>query len=285
MKISVGIAFYNAELFLENAISSVLNQSFKDFELILMNDGSTDCSLEIAQKFTDPRIKLFSDGKNLGLAQRLNMLVELARGDYFARMDADDIMHHQRLETQLKYLEMHPDIDVLGSDAYSINTQNQVGGKIIYKTAPNKIEDICNHRCFIHPTIIAKRQWFLKNKYNIHANRMEDYELWIRTIKNSHFENIHKPLLFYRTEGLPYLSKYLESCKGERVVLRNLSENHKKYKKFIYKNYLKCLLYIVFSIFHITKILLKLRAKGMPSTEKEEAQKILNRSVKKITHE
>ena len=95
MKISVGIAFYNAELFLENAISSVLNQSFKDFELILMNDGSTDCSLEIAQKFTDPRIKLFSDGKNLGLAQRLNMLVELARGDYFARMDADDIMHHQ----------------------------------------------------------------------------------------------------------------------------------------------------------------------------------------------
>ncbi|MCW1511070.1 glycosyltransferase family 2 protein, partial [Acinetobacter baumannii] len=97
--ISIGIPFYNAENFLANAIQSVINQSFKDWELILVDDGSTDKSLDIAREFEkkDNRIKVISDGLNLKLPARLNQIITISKYDFIARMDADDIMHPDRL--------------------------------------------------------------------------------------------------------------------------------------------------------------------------------------------
>ena len=126
--VTIGLPFYNAEKYLALAIESVLQQTYTDWELLLLDDGSTDNSLSIAQSYAqkDSRIKVISDGKNKNLATRLNELPSLAQGLYLARMDADDIMLPARIERQLAVLKAHPEIDVLGTNAYIINDENAV---------------------------------------------------------------------------------------------------------------------------------------------------------------
>ena len=108
MGITIGLPFYNAENYLELAIKSVFAQTYQDWELILMDDGSTDRSLEIAKSINDPRVSVYSDGKNKKLAARLNEIVRLAKYDYLARMDADDLMSTKRIETQMNILKNNP---------------------------------------------------------------------------------------------------------------------------------------------------------------------------------
>lgn len=268
MKVSIGISFYNAEQFLPFAINSVLNQTFRDFELILLDDGSTDNSLKIAQSYSDSRIRIVSDGENHGLAYRLNQLVNISEGKYFARMDADDIMHPERIQRQLAYLTEHPQIDVLGCDVFTIDTNNQIKGTIQYNHNPKSITDVYQHSCFIHPTVIARREWFLQNPYDINATRMEDYNLWLRTVESYHFVNMRDNLLYYRTTGLPYLSRYLKSMKGERMELSKLKHKIPGYYKIVAKNYMKCLAYCIFSLLHITDMLINLRSSQIKDVSK-----------------
>lgn len=205
--ISVGIPFFNAEQFLSKAIESVISQSYDNWELLLLDDGSNDGSLEIAKRFEqhDNRVKVFSDGKNKGLGARLNELAILSNGEYIARMDADDIMHPKRLETQLQILKDNPSIDVLGTNAYVIDENNLVFGmRYRENSGMTKVEH------FIHPTIMAKKQWFLDNPYDEKAIRIEDAELWFRTKSKSNFRMISEPLLFYREFGSYYYPKYIK---------------------------------------------------------------------------
>lgn len=191
--ISVGIPFFNAEKFLPKAIESVINQSHQNWELLLVDDGSNDGSLEIARRFErqDNRIKVFYDGKNKGLAARLNELSKLSSGDYIARMDADDIMHPKRIDRQLEILVSNPHIDVLGTNVYTIDENNLVFGRRF-----NKTEGLQKVEHFIHPTIMAKKQWFLDNPYDEKAIRIEDTELWYRAKHHSDFMILNEPLLF-----------------------------------------------------------------------------------------
>ena len=128
--LSVGIPFYNAEQYLDFAIQSVLAQSYENWELILLDDGSTDDSLRIANKFTkiDKRIRVISDGENKKLPYRLNQLITESKGDFFARMDADDLMHPNRLEKQLRFLENNTKYDLVSSGLISIDNANKVQG-------------------------------------------------------------------------------------------------------------------------------------------------------------
>lgn len=205
--ISVGIPFFNAEKFLSKAIESVISQSYDNWELLLLDDGSNDGSLEIAERFEqkDNRIKVFSDGKNKGLGARLNELAALSNGEYIARMDADDIMHPIRLETQVQILKDNPNIDVLGTNAYVIDENNLVFG-MRYRENSGLIK--VEH--FIHPTIMGKKQWFLDNPYDEKAIRIEDAELWYRTKSFSNFMMTNDPLLFYREFGSYYYPKYIK---------------------------------------------------------------------------
>jgi len=149
IKVTIGIPFYNAEQYLRYAIQSVLNQTFHDFELILSDDGSTDSSIEIARSFDDPRIVILSDGKNRGLVYRLNEQIHFAKGMYFVRMDADDIMHFNRIAIQLDYLKSNSEVDVVGTSYYSIDTSNQIIGKTIVNNKG------CNE--FIEPVVLSFR--------------------------------------------------------------------------------------------------------------------------------
>src|SRR5690606_5073350 len=130
MKISIGIPFFNAECYLEGAIKSIIQQSLKDWELILVDDGSTDNSLDIARYFAqkDTRIRVISDGLNKKLPYRLNQIIKESKGEYIARMDADDLIHPDRLKIQLEFLENNKNFDLVSAGIISINDKNQIKG-------------------------------------------------------------------------------------------------------------------------------------------------------------
>ena len=280
IQVSIGIPFYNAQDFLEQAILSVLNQDFKSFELLLIDDGSTDQSLNIAYHFQDERIKVIHDGQNKGLSARLNELVALSKGEYFVRMDADDLMFPQRISRQLAYLQQHNEVDVVGCSAVTIDIKNKITGIICYPEHPNNISNVIKHQCFIHPSIMAKRSWFIQNPYDEGAIRMEDYNLWMRTFSKYRFYNIAEPLLFYRVSGLPYLDKYLLSMKGERKELQKNKQIIPNYHVVLLKNYLKCGLYMIFSALHLTNFLLQMRStKLAQSTFLQYTQQVLYKAI------
>ena len=263
--VSVGISFYNAQQFLAEAITSVINQTFTDWELLLIDDGSTDNSLDIARRFenSDNRIRVISDGTNKGLSARLNELVAMSSGKYFARMDADDVMHPERLSAEYDYLHAHTDVDVVGTGVITIDVNGNHIGRINYDEHPCTIENVLNHNCFIHPSIMALRAWFVNNPYDTNAVRMEDFNLWMRTIDTNNFRNLPQALMYYRTNGLPYTRKYLQSQMGELKEIRRHKSKIKRYGIIVLKIYAKCLIYLVCGALGCTNLLLKLRTKSI----------------------
>lgn len=253
--ITVGIPFYNAEDFLAEAIKSVLAQTYQNWELILVDDGSIDNSFEIAREFElqDKRIKVFSDGENRNLANRLNQIAKLASMRYLVRMDADDIMHPQRLQRQFEILENYPNIDVLGTNAYVIDENNLVFG-IRYKNQVglSKVEH------FIHPTIMGKKQWFLDNPYDEKAIRIEDAELWYRTKSFSNFMITNEPLLFYREFGNNYYKKYFQA-NGSAMHILNKYPEDKFWKNFFLSNKVKGSMYKILNVIGKEQVLIDRR--------------------------
>lgn len=256
-EITIAIPFYNAESYFEMAILSVLSQTFTDFTLLLIDDGSTDSSLKIAQKYlVDKRVKVIADGKNINLGNRLNQIPSLTETKYLARMDADDIMHPERIKKQLEILKNNPDIDVLGTNAYSIDEKNDVVGQRM--EASN--DSLVSVKTFIHPSIVAKTEWFSKNPYDVLALRVEDSELWLRTCDQYTFKSTSEPLLFYREIGNQYYKKYFKGFSGVLYILRK----HKfsiKYWIFSLKYFLVSFIYLIFSFLGLEHILVQKRNK------------------------
>ena len=256
--ITVGIPFYNDERFMALAIDSVVKQTYKDWVLLLIDDGSTDNSLRIAKEYEkkDTRIKVYSDGKNKNLANRLNQIIDLADTKYIARMDADDIMAIDRLQIQLEIMESNPNIDILGTNAYSIDESNNILG--VRSIISNELIDV---EGFVHPSILVKTQWAKNNKYDSLASRMQDFLLWQKTKDFSCFKMIKIPLLFYREVGYDYSKKYKKTV----LALKNIYiheeniETKKRIRKIYCNNYLKMIVYIFFNFFGLEFYLLKRR--------------------------
>ncbi len=189
---------YNAETYLAEAIESILSQTFTDFELLIINDGSTDNSKKIINSFSDNRIRLVDNETNIKLIATLNKGIDLARGKYIARMDADDISVPTRLEKQVTFMESHPEVGVCGSWFETFGNEKKT---VKY---PEKDEDILmmllHQTPFCHPTIIFRKEVFEKNSIRflpefLHA---EEYDVWVRLAGNTRFANIPEVLLFYR---------------------------------------------------------------------------------------
>ena len=281
--ITIGMPFLNVAEFIDYAIRSVINQSYKNWELILTDDGSTDGTVDIVKSYLfDSRIKLIEDKERKGLVFRLNQQISLAKGLYFARMDADDIMHPGRLAYQVGYLENNPHIDVVGSYAYSIDAKNSIYGLLTPNIIPCTLNDVFNHRCFIHPSVMARTNWYKNNLYNPEQVRMEDTGLWARTILKYNFVNLDVPLMFYRNVGIPVLKKYLQSMKGERKLIRSTLLGHINLLrcKLILMTYLKSFVYMFFSFIRKEDVLVRRRASGFDSSEMLNASEILRKSCK-----
>ncbi len=231
--ISIGISIYNAEQYLGYAISSVLAQTHKYWELILVDDGSTDRSLEIAKDFAklDDRIRVISDGNNRKLPYRLNQIIDEAKYSYIARMDADDLIHPERLERQLKFLIENPNYDLVSTGLVSIDNNNKVYG---YRS-PSSLDvdfNIVNSTYPInHATILVRKEWYQRNKYNVDFPRSQDYELWCRTSSNKDLAVAIIPdlLYYYREEGVISSNKLIKSYKA----------GYEAYSKYSGRNNLK----------------------------------------------
>lgn len=194
------MAFYNEEHFIQEAIESILHQSYTNFEFLIFDDGSSDDSFEIVKNFIDDRIILFYDGKNKGLTARLNEGITLAKGEYIARMDADDISLTTRLEKQVKYLEQHQDIGILGTN--SILSIEPSKRKMYRKRIPLHHHEILAYQLFynpfVHPTIMIRSRILKKQNYPDQHRLTQDYFHWLQLLKHTKGANLKEVLLHYR---------------------------------------------------------------------------------------
>jgi glycosyltransferase involved in cell wall biosynthesis len=200
-KISVILPVYNAQTYLQESIQSILSQSFSDFELIIINDGSTDQSLEIIQSYTDDRIKLINQS-NAGLPISLNRAIAIAKGQYLARQDADDISLPTRLAEQTAYLDEHPTCALLGSWAKILvdNTPTDRALQHPYKNGDIQLK-LLFFNCFVHSSVMIRKSALEKSGlYPEEREKFppEDYDLWLRIAKDFEVANIPKALLQYR---------------------------------------------------------------------------------------
>lgn len=196
--VSIGMPVYNGEKYIKVAINSVLNQTYTNFELIITDDGSNDKTLELIKEYKDDRIIVISENRNRGISYRLNQQIDLARGKYFIRMDADDIMFPDRIEKQIQYLEAHPKVDVVGSKVIVIDENNKIIGERGSVTPITSINQLFFSTRFIHPTVAGKTSWFKKWKYRNIVSGCEDFDLWIRSYHDSIFVDMPESLVFYR---------------------------------------------------------------------------------------
>lgn len=210
-KVTVLMPVYNGERFLREAVESILNQTFSDFEFIIINDGSSDHSVEIITSYNDSRINLVHNEKNLGLIATLNKGIDLAKGEYIARMDCDDVSLSERLEKQVSFLAAHPEVGVSGTWCKSIGE-----GKVKVFRYPDTKEEV---RCSLlfdspiaHPSVIMRRDAIVTYGlyYNSEYPHSEDYELWARASEFFELAVQKEILLFYRIHSAQVTKNYNE---------------------------------------------------------------------------
>lgn len=194
---------FNAGRYLRLAVSSIVSQSFADWELLIIDDGSTDDAIAGITDIADPRIRVIRNPRNLGLAATLNVGIDLARGEYFARMDQDDVSYPQRLARQVEILESDRDLDLVGVRCLAIDADNRVVGALPFVITH---EALCASpwRGFYlpHPTWMGRIGWFRRHRYASPGPYLcEDQELLLRSYRSSSFATIPEILFAYRVRG------------------------------------------------------------------------------------
>lgn len=223
--VSVILPVYNAELYVKETIQSILNQTFSDFELIILNDGSTDKSEEIISEFEDTRIRYFKNKINLKLIDTLNLGLDLARGKYIARMDADDIALPNRFAKQIHFLESNPEYGIVGSFAKTIGSTNL---NLRYVEEDEDIRyALITHNPFIHSSVMLRNSILLINnlKYNKEQLHVEDYALWIHLLQYTKGKIMSDILIYYRTH-IEQIS--VVNAKDQIINTQKLQKNYLK---------------------------------------------------------
>lgn len=239
VKISVIIPVFLGSEFLHECLSSVLAQTFSDFELILVCDEPTDETLKIIADFErrETRIKKIINTQRAGLVNSLNMGIASASGEYIARMDVDDICCPTRFKVQAEYLDLHPEVGVLGTHAQLINKN---GNPIRVDPLPMLCKSIMFGLLFknvlVHPSVIFRRDLFDNEAvYDPKYYLFEDYALWIKAIKTTEIRNLPDVLLKYRFYNSSVTQKnllvqknasfFLQKEEMERIICRSLTES------------------------------------------------------------
>ncbi|MCS7091204.1 MAG: glycosyltransferase family 2 protein [Verrucomicrobiota bacterium] len=214
--LTIGIPFYNPGPAFLDCLKSIWAQSFQDWELLLVDDGSSDSSLTLALRIRDSRVRIIYDGRHLGLSARLNQISHLARGTYVARMDADDMMHPNRLERQLAAFHAQPNLDFVSTNAYILSPEGYVLGiRRAYPLTPTRI---LLNGCHLHASLVARRSWFLAHPYSVDYVRGQDRELFARTAQTASAKILNEPLYFYRY--IVNFRAWQQGYRTERMVLR-----------------------------------------------------------------
>lgn len=227
--ISVIMATHSGGPYLPEAINSILNQTFSDFEFIIINDAAKPETAELLNSYTDPRIKIIVNSENLGLTKSLNKGLSIAQAEYVARMDADDISLPERLEVQKKFLDEHPEIVVVGSATIIIDSEGKESGSKKPVTDPELLKFyILLKNQITHSSVLFRKKIIVESGgYDESVKYAQDYNLWSRLLdKKLLISNIDQPLLKYRfhqksiTQGTTKGKAY-ESSK--ETVFKNIS--------------------------------------------------------------
>jgi len=195
--ISVVMPVCNGEKYLKEAIESILNQTYRDFEFIIVNDGSTDKTEDIILSYHDPRIRYVKNKTNLQIVKTFNKGIKLSCGKYIARMDADDISLPNRLEKQVSFLEKHKEIGVLGTWIENTNKDKEHKACWFTPVSPELVRwSLYFGTCIAHPTVIIQRNIIEKiGGYNPEFSVAEDYEFWVRASHITNLSNLPQVLL------------------------------------------------------------------------------------------
>ncbi len=201
--VTVAMSVLNGGDYLQLAVQSIVEQTFQDWELLILDDGSTDGAIDTLLSLGDPRISVIRDGQNKGLSARLNQAIDMARGRYLARMDHDDVSHPNRLTEQVAFLEEHPHVDLVATKCVTINELHQPLGALPF--ASNH-QDICARPWMgfpmPHPSWMGRVSWFRRHYYQDPPPYCcEDNELLLRAHEISAYHAIETTLLAYRVRS------------------------------------------------------------------------------------
>jgi len=229
--VSIIMPCYNAERFLKKAIESMLNQTFTDFEFIIIDDCSTDRSAAIIHEYIkdDPRIRYIKNDKNRGVASSLNIGINNSNGKFIARMDADDISAPERLKKQIEHMKNNPDCVACGSDIIIINEHGSIIGsrKYLYSNKTIK-KNIHRASCFAHPTVIIRAETLRNNGllYSISLPWVEDFDLWFKLSEHGEFSNLEESLLYYRLSSSSVKNSHCKESLRNTIRLKVMNMSH-----------------------------------------------------------
>ena len=237
-KVSVLMPVYNCELYIREAVDSILNQTFADFEFIIIDDCSSDATVSIIKSFNDSRINLIIKPENTGYTNSLNYGLSIAKGKYIARMDGDDISLPERFAKQIVFLENNLEYVLCGTALKVINQEK------IIQYPENHIDiktEFLNQNCIIHPSVMLRKSIFDVHNfsYNLNKEPAEDYDLWARLSKVSKLYNLPEILLHYRIHQ-HQVSKLkndiqIKSSNETKFMVWNFLEIDEKFKDFLKK--------------------------------------------------
>ena len=264
--VSVIIPCYNGEKYICECIRSVTSQTYKNIEIIIINDASEDETLTRIQQFSDYRIKVLSNSKRKGIAYSLNKGIKNARGKYIARLDSDDVMLPHRIRKQVDFLEEENGIDFVGSNHFVIN---EIGLRISYAIYPERSEEIelCRFifNPFSHPTMMLRRSILLQYMYNEEYSYCEDYYLWMTLLRKHKGHNLQEGPTLYR-------------CHNESVSTKKTIEQREQALQIV----LEELAYISFPLKEEDKVLLAGLITGAPSVFWQKYRPILHDYIHRI---
>lgn len=225
--VSVLLPVYNGSRYLEGAARGILNQTWRDLELLVLDDGSTDDSSRIANGLNDPRVRVLRSESNRGLAATLNRGLEAATADIVARQDADDLSHPTRLERQVKFLNTHPDVGLVGTQAWVVDETGRCLKAVdLALEHESLVWQMLFDNPFVH-TSVAFRKGLVTSPHRGYDESLpynQDFELWIRLARLSRVANLRERLVLRRDHGasMTQLMKVASARDNRRILADNL---------------------------------------------------------------
>ncbi|MCC7551071.1 MAG: glycosyltransferase [Methanobacterium sp.] len=224
-RVSVLMAVYNGTPYLSESIESILHQEWEDFEFIIVNDASTDNSQKIIETYSDGRIQLINNQKNLGLTRSLNKALQYAEGEYVARQDADDVSIPSRLQKQVSFLDEHPQVALVGSSVFRIDKNGKIIGEVVNRTEPS-FSDMLDWNHFKHGSVMFNKSIICDLRgYNPLFRYAQDHDLWIRVSRDHPVMNLTETLYKLRIHNESIGSRKIEESRLYSLLSKKMALN------------------------------------------------------------
>jgi glycosyltransferase involved in cell wall biosynthesis len=248
-RVSVVLPVHNGERFIAPAVRSVLAQSFEDFELLIINDGSTDATAERVGQFSDPRIGVITNGTNAGIQKSLNLGLRRARGEYIARIDDDDAwIDPYKLKKQVDYLERHPDCALLGTGAIVVDESGRELHRFLNPADDRSIrKTLLGRNCFVHSSVLFRKSEALKHggyDEGQELRHVEDYALWLAIGRDRKLANLPEYAVKYLVRGSGLSGRHrIAQFRNNLHLVRKCGAGYPRRSLAILRSWLRLLLY------------------------------------------